>query len=293
MCVNREVWLNGSFLPETDARIGIDDGGWLHGAGLFETMWAESGRVFRLEAHLGRLLRSAEKLLSVVALDSLPGRAQFEELLARNELTDARLRLTVTAGSMREDVEAQRRPLSVCLTAFPAATYPARFYEEGVAVVVSPYRQCTSDPTAGHKTVCYLPRLLALRDARRAGCEEALWFTEFNHLAEGSISNVFIVRDSVLKTPALETPVLPGIARSAVLELAQARGMRTDFAPLTIDDLLDADEVFLTNVAMQVMPVVRVEQRDIKESKVGPVTRELLGSFRELVRKECNEDGKA
>lgn len=291
--MTRQVWLNGSFLPETDARIGIDDGGWLHGAGLFETMRAEAGRVFRLEAHLGRLLRSAEKLLSVMALDALPGRAQFEELLARNELTSARLRLTVTAGSMRADADAHKRPLSVCLTATPMAPYPIRFHEQGIAVVVSPYRQCTTDPTAGHKTVCYFPRLLALREAQRAGCEEALWFTEFNHLAEGSISNVFIVRDSVLRTPALETPVLPGIARSAVLELAQARGMRTEFAPLIIDDLLDADEVFLTNVAMQVMPVIRVERRDIKESKVGPVTRELLDSFRELVRKECNEDGSA
>ena len=289
--MTREVWLNGSFVPEPDARIGIDDGGWLHGAGLFETMRAEAGKVFRLEAHLGRLLRSAEKLLGFAALEVLPGRAQFEELLARNELTSARLRLTVTAGSMRDDADAQSKPLSVCLTAAPATSYPARFYEHGVAVVVSPYRQSTSDPTAGHKTICYLPRLLALRDARRAGCEEALWFTEFNHLAEGSISNVFIVRDSVLKTPALETPVLPGVARGAILELAQARGLRTGFAPLTIDDLLDADEVFLTNVAMQVVPVVRVERRDLNKGEVGPVARELLSSFRELLRKECNENG--
>ncbi len=289
--MSREVWLNGSFVPAGDARIGIDDGGWLHGAGLFETMRAECGRVFRLEAHLGRLLRSAEKLLGFAALEPLPGRVQFEELLARNELTSARLRLTVTAGSMREDADAESKPLSVCLTATPAISYPPRFYEQGVAVAVSPYRQCTSDPTAGHKTVCYLPRLLALRDARRAGCEEALWFTEFSHLAEGSISNVFVVRDSVLRTPALETPVLPGVARAAVLELAQAEGMDTDFTPLTIDDLLDADEVFLTNVAMQVVPVIRVERRDIGAGEVGRWARALLDSFRKLVRKECNEDG--
>ncbi|HNQ23662.1 MAG TPA: aminotransferase class IV [Phycisphaerae bacterium] len=289
--MTRTVWFNGEFLPATQAHIDIDDGGWLHGAGLFETMRAEHGTVFRLEAHLARLMRSAEKLLSPIPLDALPGRAALEQLLRQNDLSMARLRLTVSAGPLREDEGEDGPRLAVAATALPLAPPAERLYERGVRVLISPYRQCTTDPTAGHKTTCYLPRLLALRAAQQAGCQEALWFTEFNHVAEGSISNVFVVREGVLRTPPIETPVLPGIARAAVLALAGEQGVTTQEQPLSVNDLLDADEVFLTNVMMQAMPVVAVERRDIKAGKVGALTRSLRTAFQRLVEKECTQHG--
>ncbi len=155
------------------------------------------------------------------------------------------------------------------------------------AVMVSTFRQSPDDPIAGHKTTAYLPRLLALREAQHARCMEAIWFTTGNTLAEGSISNVFTVRDDMLSTPPLDTPVLPGIARGVVLELAARLGLKAREAALTIDDLLDADEVFLTNAIMQVMPVVRVEMHDIGKGTVGPVAKRLGEAYREVVRKEC------
>ena len=118
---------------------------------------------------------------------------------------------------------------------------------------------------------------------------ETIWFTTANRLAEGSISNVFIVQGKTLKTPPLDTPVLPGIARSVVMELAGEESMKTQQCPLTIDDLLDADEVFLTNAIMQVMPVTRVEKHDIGSGGVGPVARKLLAAYRERVQQECGE----
>jgi branched-chain amino acid aminotransferase len=106
-------------------------------------------------------------------------------------------------------------------------------------------------------------------------------------MAEGSISNVFLIREGVLRTPPLDTPVLPGIAREVVLELAGSIHLKTEETPLGIDDLLDADEVFLTNSMMQVMPVVRVEKHEIRGGVVGTTTQRLLGLYREAVRKEC------
>ena len=125
-------------------------------------------------------------------------------------------------------------------------------------------------------------RLRGLRADGQAQCLDALWFTTENRLAEGCISNVFIVSKGVLRTPPLETPVLPGIARACVLELAAARELETREEPLTINELLDADEVFLTNTIMRVMPVIRVERKDIAEGKVGPITQRLLDAYRAL-----------
>jgi branched-chain amino acid aminotransferase len=157
-----------------------------------------------------------------------------------------------------------------------------------MAVLVSPFRQSRADPLAGHKTTNYLPRLLALRAAQAARCGEALWFTPENRLAEGSVSNIFLVKDSVLKTPPRDTPVLPGITRAVVIESAQAVGIEVRETSLDIDDLLDADEVFITNTGMEVVPVIRVEKHDIGNGQPGPIARDLLDHYRIRVEKECS-----
>ena len=282
------VYLNGQFVAETEARVSVYDGAFLHGAGLFETMYAENTRIFRLEAHLERLMRSSARVLFSIQRDALPDSGTFQELLTRNGLPTARIRLTVSAGSMRDDPSAEAPRLTVCVTASPPTPYPESDYERGVNVVVSGFRASPTDPLAGHKTTSYLPRLLGLREARQARCMEAIWFTTNHHLAEGSISNVFVVHNQVVKTPPLDTPVLPGISRAAVLEITPRFGFSVEEVPMTIDDLLDADEVFLTNQIVRIMPVVRIESRDIADGRVGEVTRRLLGEYRQLVRKECS-----
>jgi len=297
------VFLNGQFVSAEEARVSAWDGGWLHGAGLFETMRASQGRIFRLNAHLDRLAASAQKLLFPLERPDLPLTSDFEELLSRNGLadrgsadparTDARVRLTVTAGTMLETVSggsgtADDRPkLTACVTAARLTFYPSEVLERGMTVVISPYKTSPDDPIAGHKCTAYLPRLLALRDAHAKHAGEALWFTTSNLLAEGSISNVFVVRQGRLCTPPRETPVLPGITRAAVLELALAAGLDTAEKPLTINDLLDADEVFLTNTIMGVMPVGRVERREIGNGKPGELTRRLRADYLDLVEREC------
>lgn len=281
------VYLNGAFVSEPDAHVSVFDGGWLHGAGLFETMRAEGGRVFRLEAHLERLRRSANAVLTPMERSDVPAEDVFKELLERNGLNEARVRLTVSAGSMREADEGDVRRLTMCATTSPLSGYPTELYDRGVHIVVCDFRQSTSDPLAGHKSTAYLPRLLGLRQAQQKRCMEAIWFTTGNELAEGSISNVFVVRGGVLKTPPLDTPVLPGIARGLVLQIASDRGIECEQCPLSIDDLLDADEVLLTNAIMQVLPVVRVERRDIGQGRVGPIGKRLYQEYRNRVQQEC------
>lgn len=285
------VYLNGRWVPKPEAAVSVYDGGFLHGAGLFETMRAENGKIFRLEAHLARLMRSAGELLLPIERSGLPSAGDFETLLQRNNLKKARVRLTVTSGTVLTAGEADRPNLTVCVTTSGETGYSEELYATGVSVMISRFRQSPSDPVAGHKTTNYLPRLVALRAAQAQRCAEALWFTTENLLAEGSISNVFVVKDGLVATPRLETPVLPGITRAAILELCRAASIRAEERAIRINDVLDADEVFLTNSAMQVMPVCRVERADVGDGQPGPITRQLLTDYRALVAKECQADG--
>ena len=132
--------------------------------------------------------------------------------------------------------------------------------------------------------------MIALNLAHQRRAAEAIWFTLDNRLAEGCISNVFLVKDSGLLTPPINTPVLPGVARKTVCQLAMQNSIKFTEKDLTIDDLLGADEIFLTNVIMQVMPVTKIERHTVGDSLVGPITKKLLKSFEELVKKECGKD---
>ncbi len=174
-------------------------------------------------------------------------------------------------------------------TAAPAEKYPDECYLKGITVVVADCRQSRTDPTVGHKTTSYFARLASLRAAHANGAMEALWFTPEGHLAEGAISNVFAVRDEELWTPPLDTPVLPGITRAAVIELAASLDIPVREQALTLEDTRAADELFLTNSMMEVMPVVRIGRDPIGNEKPGEVTRKLAVAYSDLVARECGD----
>jgi branched-subunit amino acid aminotransferase/4-amino-4-deoxychorismate lyase len=131
--------------------------------------------------------------------------------------------------------------------------------------------------------------MVTLSSAHQKRAAEALWFTTDNRLAEGCVSNVFLVKDSVVYTPSIETPVLAGIARKAVCEIAKTNSIKLNEKDLYIDDLLGADEIFLTNVIMQVMPVTAVEKHTVGDGEVGVMTKRLQISFNELIESQCGK----
>ena len=275
--------LNGETIEADQAGLPVDDGGFLHGAGLFETIRAYHGAPFLYDKHIERMLNSAKVLDLPITAEMLPSRDDVIALAAKNDLQDARVRLTVSAGSLRADPEGKPTP-TVLLTAAAMPPYPAELYDKGMTVLVSSYRQSRYDPLCGHKTTAHFARLCALRTAQQQGCGEAIWFTTDNLLAEGSISNVFVVKDSAVKTPPVDTPVLPGVTRAAVLDLAKTAGHNTQEIPMTIKDLLEADEVFLTNAGFEVVPVVRVERKPIADERPGAVTQALHEAYRARVQ---------
>lgn len=274
-----KVFLNDKILDSEEASVSVNDSGLLYGMGLFETMRAANGKVFRLDDHIERLFASAAKLNIKHELTKETIEKAVSQVLSANSLADARLRLTLTAGAMGE--ETNRATLLITATDF--TPYPPEYYKNGVRVTLCDFRQTGADPLCGHKTTNYFARLLALRKAHEKKAAEALWFTADNRLAEGCISNVFIVKDSVLQTPPLSTPVLNGIARRTVCEIAIDKRIELKEKDLTVENLLAADEVFITNVIMTAMPVISVEAHTVAEGKPGPITKQILETFREIV----------
>jgi branched-chain amino acid aminotransferase len=283
------VSLNGKLMPAEEAKISVFDSGLMQGIGLFETMRTYNGKIFRLERHLERLIQSARTLGWVNPPETAVLEDNVEQVLSATAQADVRVRLTVTTGTLRPN-ERDVPELTVIVAATPGAQYPLEYYRKGVTVLVSDYRQGPADPTAGHKTISYFARLASLREAHTKGAFEALWLTYDNRLAEGAISSIFLVRDEQLLTPPLDTPVLPGITRAAVLELAAGLRIPVQERALTMADLLAADEAFLTNSLMELMPVVRVEREPIGSEKPGDVTARLFGAYGDLIESECGSE---
>jgi len=278
-----KVFVNNELVNTEDARISAGDSGFLYGAGLFETMRAYNGTVFRLDDHLDRLLSSAKALSIEHQYNKEYLTDSVYSVLKANDLVEARLRLTLSAGVMSQT------GATLLVTAAKLQPYPAQYYSKGVLVVLSQTRQNTSDPACGHKTTSYFSRMFVLKQAHQKKAAEALWFTTDGRLAEGCISSIFLVKDSKIFTPVTNTPVLPGIARKTVCELAISNKIELIEKNISIDELLAADEVFITNVIMQVMPVAGIESHTVGEGKPGKITQKITELYDQFVIQSCQK----
>lgn len=279
----QKLFLNDKILDSAEATVSANDGGLLYGMGLFETMRSVKGKVFRLTDHLDRLFASAKALSMLNTYTHEYIKDAIDKLLDANQLQDARLRLTLTNGPLDQTDPPQP---TLLITATQFTPYPENYYDAGVRVILTEARQNPADPIAGHKSTCYASRLLVLSEAHKKLAADALWFTTDNRLAEGCISNVFLATDGKLTTPDLSAGILPGIARKTVIELAKNDSMDLTEKDLTINDLLAADEVFITNVVMKILPVIAIEAHTVSEGTCGPITKKLMNLFDQCLATE-------
>ena len=286
------VYLNGFLIPRSRAKVSAFDHGFLYGYGLFETMRAYNEKIFLLGRHLKRLFESVELLGLDGALAGIDLEQACSDVLKANNLKDARIRLTVTRGDagafpgMKQDAAA-----SVLITATAYTPLSAETYEKGYKALISSFRRDSGSPLSGLKSIGYLLSVLAKKEAIAAGMDEALLLNERGFVAEGSISNVFFVAHGELVTPSVESGILPGIAREAVLELTASSKIRATEADVRVEDLLRFDEAFLTNSVLEIMPLVAVRDKADKtvsfgSGKPGETTRRLMSAYREMVAQE-------
>ncbi|MFP4353479.1 MAG: aminotransferase class IV [Phycisphaerae bacterium] len=284
------VYLDGLIVPAAQAAVSVYDVGLLHGASTFTTLRAHNCKPFRLEAHLDRLADDVQALGMDLSFDRRRLADGLAELIEANGLSEARCRITLTPG-----VAGEGKPTTL-ITADPMPDYPRRWYTEGLVVAVADQKQLADNPTFGHKTGCYLPRMLAMRAAAEKGAEEALWYTTENFLAEACMCNVFLVCDDLVLTPPLDTPVLAGTVRQVVLELCEQLGIESaNDRRLTVREMLTASEAFLTGSTTGIRPVVQIEKHRVGDRKPGPTTSRLIQAYEQLLEQQCppSEDADA
>ena len=203
-----DIWLNGEVVPEDDARVSVFDSGLQHGVGLFETMSARNGRIFRVERHMERLVESASSLLLSNRLQPGPLAEAAEQLLVHNGLQEARVRLTVTGGNLnmlQAAAEGHIDPTVLVVTQ-PPTEYPPAFFANGIEVCIAPGRENPWSAMVGHKTMFYWPRIQALQQAAVLGAGEALWLDPSARLTAACVGNIFITDEKAFRLRGLTLP---------------------------------------------------------------------------------------
>lgn len=276
------VYLNGKLVPLSRARISPLDYGFLYGYGLFETMRSYNGVVFHLEKHLSRLSASADSLGISGAASGL--KEAVSSVLKANNLRDARIRITISAGkgSITPGVRCCQKP-TVLVMARGYKPHPKSIYNTGFKAIISPVTRYSRSPLSGIKSANYLENMLSKQEAVAAGADEAIRLNEKGFITEASMSNIFFITGGKLITPSLESGILPGITRETIIELASSIGVNTIERSVSITELLQAEEAFLTNSLIEIMPLTVIDGKPVASGKPGAITQRLMTEYKRLV----------
>jgi len=283
-----KIYLDGSFVDAAEAKISVFDHGLLYGDGVFEGIRLYGSNVFRLEEHLERLEYSAKAIMLNLPLNRQELSDATCETCRQNGLTDAYIRLVVTRGPGDLGLAPWSCPKpTTFIIASKISLYPQEHYDNGLAIVTVPTRRINAaalPPTV--KSLNYLNNILGKIEARQFGALEAIMLNDQGYVAECTADNIFIVHKGEVITPAASQGALKGITRSAILDIARELQVPVREANMTRYDVWCADECFLTGSGAEVVPVVKLDGRVIGSGKPGPITQQILASFRRRVRTE-------
>ncbi len=281
------VYINGSLIPESEAKVSVFDHGFLYGDGVFETMRAYNGIVFMIAAHIQRLFRSASLIGLDIKRDKDSIGSAVYETISKNSLKDAYIRVTVSRGTgpVGLDPEVCKEPTFIII-AEEFREYPQSYYDNGIKTIIAETRRNIKEAINPQiKSLNFLNNILAKSEAKNKNAYEALMLNAEGCLAEGTISNLFFVlrqkNKPVLCTPSLDCGILDGITRNITLELAKKSGITAKEGRFKKEDICRASEVFITNTTMEIMPVCAV---DAVSYQVGAITELLHSAYKETVR---------
>lgn len=284
------VHLNGRLVPKEQALVSVFDHGFLYGDGIYETLRAYGGAFFLLDRHLERLRHSADAIALRLPLSEDGIREALRQTLAANKLSDAYVRLHVSRGPGEIGLDPGLCPKpTMVITAKHLPPYPKEHYERGVSVAIVATRR--NHPLALNpaiKGTNFLNNILAKIEAIKAGAYEGIMLNWEGFVAEGTISNVFHVTDGTLVTPSLSVGILEGVTRGLVLSLARTAGVATAERVFGPEELAQAEECFITNSTIEIMPVTTIDKRSVKAGMPGPVTRRLMEAYAAEV-KQCSK----
>ncbi len=278
------IFLNGRIIPDTDGNISSGDRGFLYGDGIYETLRSYSGNPFKLEEHLERMRHSAEHLKISFDYTIADIGEWISELIEKNDCQDAYIRITLSRGTGggRLQMDDNLEPTTL-IQVKPLMPYDRKLYEEGMSLVVSHSRRSTSCPISRHKSTNLLKSILLKEEAEKRSAHEAIIVNTDEYVSECVVSNIFLVNNGSVVTPPLNTNILPGITRKTVLDICRESNITATEKPFRTEVLLNADEVFITNSLMEIMPVSKIENYKIGEAIPGKITQQLMSTYKQLI----------
>lgn len=277
--MSRIAYVNGSYVPQRDASVNVEDRGYQFADGIYEVVYVSGGRLIDEDRHLDRLERSLREL----RLDPPMGRAALRlvmrELLARNRIETGLIYMQITRGVARRDhaFPPRKIPPSIVLTARRTGPYPRDVDAWAAAAITRPDQRWAR---CDIKTVALTPNVLAKQAAREAGAAEALLIDRDGFLTEGASTSVWVVdAEGRLRTRHLDHAILPGCTRGALIAEMQEAGIPFDERRVSEAELRGAREVFLTSATSFVRPIVKLDGKPVGDGAVGPLTRRLFALF--------------
>jgi branched-chain amino acid aminotransferase len=269
------VWLNGELQSAATARIAPFDRGFTVGCAVFETLRASKGQALAVTRHWRRLVGSC-RILGIHPPKRKLFADSLQETLRANQLKDARVRFTITAGDTVNPSPLHSGPPTILVHAVPA---PA--YTKAEAVITAPWFRNERSAITGAKCASYAENMIALAHAHARGAGEIIFRNTRGELCEGATTNLFVVHDRKVRTPPLESGCLPGVTRQIVLELCRDNDIPCSEVPLHPEALTEADEAFLTSSLRRVQPIAAIDGCRLPKAP-GPITRRLTSLYRNL-----------
>jgi len=269
-------YIDGEFVSSEQAVLPVNDLAILRGYGVFDFLRTYGGRPFHLDAHIRRLMNSARLIDLSCPWSFEQIRDIVSETLRRNDFPESNIRLMITGGDSGDSITPGSHPRLLVMV-MPVKTFPREWYANGVDIItvnVSRY-------IPGAKSIDYIRAIITLNDARRAGAVESVYVDDTGRVLEGTTSNIFAVVKDQLVTPPQD--ILPGVTRDVVLDLT-APDFKPQLRDITRDELLRAEEVFLTSSNKEVLPVCRIDGQIIGGGRPGSMTRRIMGLFEDYTK---------
>jgi len=283
------IWFNGKLVPWGDAKVHVLAHGLQYGTGVFEGMksypTADGPAIFRLDAHLERFYKSAELYDLAIPYSQQTIAEASLEVVRANNLEASYLRPVAFFDAGTLSVWTAECPVTVAIAAVPTGKYLANA-DSGVRVTVSPIRKFDNSAIPAWAKACgqYINSARAVNEAQRRGFDEALLLNSQGLVAEGSGENLFVVKGGAVVTNDKDASILMGVTRASVLEIAKDLGIEARVAPISVEDVLGADELFFTGTAVEVTAIREVDGREMSGGKPGPITRRIQETFNQAVR---------
>lgn len=282
-----KLFIDGKIVPQEKAVISVFDRGLFYGDGVFESLRTHSGKPFLLDEHLKRLIKGGETLKLRLPYSIKQLKQAVLKTIAANKFEESYIKIIITRGRSKGhglDPRKVAGKATLIIIVEKQKAFPQKIFTSGWKVIISSIKKADV-PSSKIKSLNYLDSILAKTEANKAGANEAILLDEKGNIAEGTISNIFIVKHGVIYTPSADSPILPGLTRKLAIKLARQSAFKVTEKMITPKELYTADECFITFSGAGVVPVTRVWNKKIGNGKCGPITASLISLYNAETKK--------